>query len=182
MSCYLILKKVLSLVAVHGSHDGAPDHGHGLVFGQAILLHSLFKLQDDLLDGFLITNGGFKTSLNIFLGSSVLHSSQIGDDLLLISGDEDVLHVLRCSLVAGEELVQHVVQARLLQEVEHGAGSLLVLDGPQDLQHEVEGDPLLDLVLVDDDLESIGRQQTRAHPQSSDLSQASPVVLERGDS
>ena len=176
---YLILKQILSLVAVHGGHDGAPDHGHGLVLGQSILLHSLFKLHDDFLDGLLITDGGFKTSLNILLGSCILHSSKVGDDFLLVRGDEDVLHVLRGSLVGREELVQHVVQAGLLEEVQHRAGALLVLDGPQYLQHEVQGDALLDLVLVDDDLESIGRQQTGAHPQSGYLSQSSPVDLNR---
>merc|ERR1719410_840039 len=120
--------EALSLVEVHGSHDGDPNHGNCLMLSHAILFDSLFQVSNDLLDRLLIIDRGFQTSLNIFFGPCILHSCKISDNLLLVRGDENVLDVLGSSLIGWKQLIKIVVQARLLQQAEHRSGTLLSLD------------------------------------------------------
>merc|ERR1712038_1414298 len=163
MSQCLLLDQVLLLVGLHGRHS--------------VLLDCVFQIHDYFLDRLLVIDGGLQCSLDVFLGARILHPGQVGDDLLLVGGDEDVLHVLRGSLVGREELVQVVVQTGLLQQTQNRGGTFFSLDDAENLQHEVQSDSFLDLMFIDDDLERVGRQQTRDNPESSHLSQTLTVLL-----
>merc|ERR1711868_236626 len=148
----LILDEILPLVAIQSSHHCLPDHGHSLMLAQPVLLDSLVQVHLNLLDRLLIVDAGLEGSAHLLLGSNTLHPREMSHNLLLVGRDENVLDVLRSPLVGREELVQVIVHSRLLEEAEHGCGSLFSLDRLEDLQHEVQSDPLLDLMLVDDDL------------------------------
>ena len=174
---YLILDEVLPLVTVQGAHHSLPDHRHGLVLAQTVLLDGLLEVHLDLLDRLLVVDAGLEGSRHLLLGPDALHPGQMGDDLLLVGGDEDVLDVLRGPLVGREELVQVVIHPGLLEEAEHDGGALFSLDRTEDLQHEVEGHPLLDLVLVDDHLERVGGNHPGAQPEGRHLGQALAMFL-----
>ena len=177
ITTYLVLDEILPLVAVQGAHHGLPDHGHSLVLAQSVLLDSLVEVHLDLLDRLLVVDASLERPAHLLLGSDALHPSEVRHNLLLVSGDKDVLDILRSPLVGREELVQVVVHPGLLEEAEYGGGSLLSLDGAEDLEHEVQGDPLLDLVLVDDDLEGVRGNHPGAQPESSHLSKTLAMFL-----
>merc|ERR1711868_4406 len=176
----LILDEILPLVAIQSSHHCLPDHGHSLMLAQSVLLDSLVKVHLNLLDRLLIVDAGLEGSAHLLLGSNTLHPREMSHNLLLVGRDEDVLDVLRSPLVGWEELVQVIVHSRLLEEAEHGGGSLFSLDRLEDLQHEVQSDPLLDLMLVDDDLEGVRGNHPGAQPESSHLSKT--LVMFIGES
>ena len=178
---YLILDEVLPLVAVQGAHHSLPDHRHGLVLAQPVLLDSLLEVNLDLLDRLLVVDAVLECSRHLLLGPDALHSRKMGNDLLLVGGDEDVLDVLRGPLVGREELVQIGIHSGLLQEAEHDGGALFSLDGTEYLQHEVESHPLLDLVLVDDHLEGVGGNHPGAQPEGRHLSQALAIFLRKNN-
>ena len=179
MKTYLVLDKILPLVAVQSAHHGLPDHGHSLMLAQSVLLDSLVEVHLDLLDRLLVVDARLERPAHLLLGSDTLHPGEVSHDLLLVSGDKDVLDVLRSPLVGREELVQVVVHPRLLEEAEYGGGSLLSLDGAEDLEHEVQGDPLLDLVLVDDNLEGVRGNHPGAQPESGHLSKTLAMFLKK---
>ena len=149
------------------------------MLAQSVLLDSLVKIHLNLLDRLLVVDAGLEGSAHLLLGPDTLHPREVSHNLLLVSRDEDVLDVLRSPLVGWEQLVQVVVHPRLLEEAEHGSGSLFSLDRLEDLQHEVQSDPLLDLMLVDDDLEGVRGNHPGAQPESSHLSKTLAMFLRR---
>ena len=61
----LLLQKIFLLIPLAGGHDRRPDHADRLWLGQAVLLHVLPKLGDNLLLALTLGDAVLQVSLKL---------------------------------------------------------------------------------------------------------------------
>ena len=63
--CIQVLQKIFLLIPLAGGHDRRPDHANRLWLGQAVLLHVLPQLGDNLLLALALGDAVLQVSLKL---------------------------------------------------------------------------------------------------------------------